>query len=239
MIDKMSNHYSTTWFELFLVPYDPAQTEREIAFIARWLPQPDYTTVLDICCGPGRHARLLAQRGYRVTGVDTSAAALVAATTESGDAIVYLQRDMRDLESLSGSFDAAVCLWQSFGYYDAATNAEILAQIARKLKPGGRLILDIYQRDFFERNQGTRSFERGGAIVTETKRMDGDRLIVRLDYAARGEADEFEWQLFRPEEICQLAEQCGFTPLNVCTGFDEALPASAEQPRMQLVLEKQ
>jgi SAM-dependent methyltransferase len=239
MIDKMSNHYSTTWFELFLVPIDPAQTEREIAFITRWLPQPDYTTVLDLCCGPGRHARPLARRGYRVTGVDRNAAALAVAAAESSNGIVYLQRDMRELESLPGSFDAAVCLWQSFGYYDAATNAEILAQIARKLKPGGRFILDIYQRDFFERNQGTRSFERGGASVTETKRMDRDRLIVRLDYAARGEVDQFEWQLFRPEEICQLAEQCGFRSLNVCAGFDEALLATAEQPRMQLVLEKQ
>jgi SAM-dependent methyltransferase len=234
----MNNYYSTTWFELFVAPIDSAQTEHEVAFIARWLPQPDYTSVLDVCCGSGRHARALARRGYHVTGVDRSAAALAAASTESGDTIVYLQRDMRNLEGLPGSFDAAVCLWQSFGYFDAATNAEVLAQIGRKLKPGGRCALDIYHRDFFERNQGIRSFERGGAAVSETKRMDGDRLIVRLDYMARGETDEFEWQLFRPEEIRALAEQSGFTLLNVCTGFDETLPASAEQPRMQLVFEK-
>jgi SAM-dependent methyltransferase len=235
---EMSNYYSTIWFELFLDTIDPAQTEREVAFIAHWLPQPAYTTVLDVCCGPGRHARALARRGYRVTGVDLSAAALAAARGESGEQVVYLQRDMRNLDGLPGSFDAAVCLWQSFGAFDAATNADVLAQISRKLKPNGRFILDIYYRDFFERNQGVRSFERGGAFVTETKRMDGDRLMVRLDYEARGEADEFEWQLFRPEEVHELAEQYGFRMLNACTGFDETLPASAEQPRMQLVFEK-
>jgi hypothetical protein len=45
MDDEMSNHYSTTWFTLFLDTIDPAQTEREVAFIARWLPRPEYTTV--------------------------------------------------------------------------------------------------------------------------------------------------------------------------------------------------
>ena len=237
MDDEMSNSYSSTWFTLFLNTIDPSQTEQEVAFIARWLPQPDYTTVLDLCCGSGRHAGRLAGRGYHVTGVDRSAAAL-AAIEESSDAVVYLQRDMRNLNGLPGSFDAAISLWQSFGYFDAATNAAVLAQIARKLKPGGRFILDIYHRDFFQRNQGVRHFERGGTAVSETKRMDGDRLIVRLDYPARGEADEFEWQLFRPEEIRALAEQSGFTLLTICTGFDETLPASAEQPRMQLVFER-
>jgi SAM-dependent methyltransferase len=238
MMTEINNYYSTTWFELFLDTIDPEQTEREAAFVARWLPQPAYTTVLDICCGLGRHARALAQRGYRVTGVDLSAAALAAAHGELGGQVVYLQRDMRNLDGLPGSFDAAVCMWQSFGAFDAATNADVLGQIGRKLKPAGRLILDIYHREFFELNQGTRSFERGGAAVTETKRMDGDRLMVRLDYEGRGEADEFEWQLFIPGEICALAEQLGFSLLNACTDFDETLPASAEQPRMQLVFEK-
>jgi SAM-dependent methyltransferase len=238
MDDEMSNYYSTTWFELFLDTIDPEQTEREAAFVARWLPQPAYRTVLDICCGPGRHARALAQRGYRVTGVDLSAAALAAAHREAGEQVVYLQRDMRNLDGLPGSFDAVVCLWQSFGAFDAATNADVLGQISRKLKPNGRLILDIYHRDFFERNQGTRGFERGGAAMTETKRMDGDRLMVQLDYQDRGEADEFEWQLFTPGEIRDLAEQLGFSLLSVCAGFVETLAASAEQPRMQLVFEK-
>src|SRR5262250_202357 len=124
----MSTTYSTTWFELFLETIDPAQTEREAAFVARWLPRPPYTTVLDVCCGQGRHARALARRGYRVTGIDLNVAALEAARRESGDQVIYLHRDMRELDTLPEAFDAAVCLWQSFGYFDAAANAEVLRQ---------------------------------------------------------------------------------------------------------------
>ena len=230
--------YSATWYELFLQPIAPEQTEREAAFVARWLPLPEYGVVLDLCCGQGRHARALARRGYRVTGVDSNPTALEAARRASGDAITYLQHDMRHLEVLPGTFDGIICLWQSFGYSDAATNAGILRQVGAKLRPGGRLVLDIYQRSFFERNQGLRRFEFNGRTISETKRMDGDRLTVVLDYGRDLPADTYAWQLFSQAEIVSLARQCGFTPLLACAGFDEGTAPAAENPRMQLVFER-
>jgi SAM-dependent methyltransferase len=232
------NEYSPTWYELFLQPIAPEQTEREAAFVARWLPQPAYAAVLDLCCGPGRHARALAQRGYRVTGVDTNAAALTAARCASEATITYLQHDMRHLDALPGTFDAVICLWQSFGYFDAATNAAILGQITQKLRPSGRLVLDIYHRGFFERKQGTRHFERDGRTISETKRMDGDRLTVTLDYGPDVPPDTYAWQLFSPDAIADLVRKHGFAQLLACAGFDDATPASADVARMQLVFER-
>jgi SAM-dependent methyltransferase len=231
------NEYSPTWYELFLQPIAPEQTEREAAFVAHWLPQPAYSAVLDLCCGQGRHARALAGRGYHVTGVDANAAALAAARRLSDDTITYLQHDMRRLDALPGTFDAIICLWQSFGYFDAATNTDILRQIGRKLRPGGRLLLDIYHRGFFERNQGTRHFERDGRAISETKRMDGDRLTVILDYGADLPPDSYAWQLFSPDAIADLARQHGFALLLACANFDPAAPASADLARMQLVFD--
>ena len=145
---------------------------------------------------------------------------------------------MRHLAELPGTFDAVICLWQSFGYFDAATNADILRQISRKLRPGGRLVLDIYQRSFFENNPGTRHCERDDRVISETKRMDGDRLSVTLDYGPDVPQDRYAWQLFAPDAIADLARQCGFTQLLACAGFDPATPASTEVPRMQLVFER-
>jgi SAM-dependent methyltransferase len=232
------NVYSPTWYELFLQPIAPEQTEREVAFVARWLPLPAYSAVLDLCCGHGRHARALAERGYRVTGLDANAVALAAARRMSSEAIVYLQHDMRRLAELPGTFDAIICLWQSFGYFDAATNADILRQINQKLRPGGRLVLDIYHRGFFGRNQGMRHFEREGRAISETKRMDGDRLTVTLDYGPDLPPDVYTWQLFSPAAITDLARQYGFELLLACADFDQAIPASTEAPRMQLVFER-
>jgi hypothetical protein len=59
------------------------------------------------------------------------------------------------------------CVWQSFGYGDAATNTEVLRQMAAHLRPGGRLVLDTYNRDFFETSQGVReTTQRGEPVVT-------------------------------------------------------------------------
>lgn len=227
------NTYTPTWFELFMATLDPSQTEQETDFLARQLPLTEYSRVLDLCCGTGRHARGLARRGYAVTGLDRDADAVQEARGGAGADCHFLLGDMRDLGGVPGAFDAAVILWQSFGYFDDATNAAVLREIHAKLRPGGRLILDVYHREAFERHQGNRTFERGGVQITEHKRMEGRRLRVELDYG-EGAKDTFDWRLYTPDELTALAESQGFTPLLACTGFEEARPASPEAPRMQL-----
>lgn len=46
----------------------------------------------------------------------------------------------------------------------------MLKQISQKLTPGGRFVLDLYHRGFFERRQGPRQFERNGLTIAETKK---------------------------------------------------------------------
>lgn len=233
----MNNSYSQTWFGLFLEPLSAAQTEQEIEFLSRHLPQPP-AAMLDIGCGQGRHANRLAARGYQVTGIDLNRAALEKARQRAQGQVTYQALDMRHLAGLPGSFEAILSLWQSFGYFDDATNLDILGQISRKLSPQGRFVLDIYHRGFFEQHQGARTFEKSGLTITETKLMIGNRLSVTLEYDHDQAPDKFEWQLFTPEEISQAAAKVGLSSLISCTNFDERQPASAASPRMQFVFEK-
>ena len=238
MAEIQTNTYSPTWIETFLTEYPAGQTEAEVAFLVRQLPMPDFSSVLDLCCGVGRHSLPLARLGYRVTGVDPNTGALDEARRRSGGEVTFRQADMRDLSSVPGTFDAALCLWQSFGYFDAETNESILRQVHAKLTSGGRFILDVYNRAYFESHQGGRTFERSGRTITETKRMQGNRLAVTLEYGPGTAPDLFDWQLYSPEELCALSVSIGFVPVIVCSGFDEAQPASPDSPRTQLVLQK-
>lgn len=230
------NPYSAAWYDRFLRPIPPAQTEAEVAFLTRAAPLPGYRRVLDVCCGLGRHSRALAARGYRVVGVDR-APDLIAEARRLAGGVTYYAGDMRDLAAIPGVFDAALILWQSFGQFAPAVNDAVLAGVAGKLRSGGRFVLDINHRAFFAAHPGERRLERDGQVVVERTRMEGARLHVALDYGS-GPADHFEWELFTPEEIGARAARAGFRLWRACSGFDLDQPAAPAVPRMQLVFER-
>jgi len=235
------NWCSSTWYSTFLDSIPAARTAAEIAFLTRQLPRSSFARVLDVCCGPGRHALPLAELGHTVTGVDRDAevvrCALAAARSAGLRDVGFVQADMRALP-LAGSWDAVLNLWASFGYFDGATNEQVLFDLADRLRPGGRFILDVYHRSFFERHTGERDLERAGVRFRERKHVVADRLHVELYYEETGETDRFEWQVWTPSGLSALAERAGLATVLACAGWNEGVAAAPEQPRMQLVFER-
>ncbi len=235
----MENDYQSVWFKTFLQQYSPEQTATEVGFVSDQLPQSAYKYILDLCCGEGRHSYPLAKNGYKVTGIDLSAEAIANAPVLTKDNPRYLPIDMRDIAKLSGNFDAVVSLWQSFGYFDSQTNEDLLKAISKKLNPQGRLILDIYNSEFFENHTGSITFEKDQMTITETKTIKDDRLTVHLDYGEKIAPSIFNWQLFTPEKITDLARSSSMDLVVACTNFDANQAVSPDRPRMQLVFQKQ
>ena len=231
------HNYSSLWFETFLHTVPEDQTDAEVAFLVRQLPVSLFPRVLDVCCGAGRHSVRLARAGYRVTGVDRDSGVLDRAETVDPENPQHVEGDMRDLGEVRGPFDVAMLLWQCFGYFTPEENDAVLSEVASQLSGGGRLVLDLYHREFFEAHQGTGTLERAGRKVVETKSMEGRRLTVHLDYGG-GETDTFAWELFTPGELAECASRLGFHLVAACSGFDEAIPPSPDRPRFQAIFEK-
>ena len=117
-------------------------TKREAERLEKLLDVKPGAEILDIPCGAGRLALVLAGRGYRLTGVDVSSEFLDhARRARSSNPVTWEQRDMRDLP-WSSRFDAAFCVGNSFGYLDDAGNEAFLEAVRKTLKPGGRFILE-------------------------------------------------------------------------------------------------
>ncbi len=111
--------------------------------------------VLDLACGSGDHAVRLAQRGLDVLGVDVAPSLVAHGRQKAGAWGVETARfevgDMREL-ACEDAFDAVLLLSGSFGFFDEATNRDVLARIARALRrpepagvqPPGRLLVDVF-----------------------------------------------------------------------------------------------
>lgn len=130
---------------------------------------PARAPVLDLCCGPGRHALEFAARGHPVVGVDITEPYLVAARDSAasmGLAAEFIHADARTW-SRPHAFSLAVNLFTSFGYFETrAEDQSMLARLAESLIPGGVLVMDlvgkeIAARDFIEGEW----FERDGKLV--------------------------------------------------------------------------
>jgi SAM-dependent methyltransferase len=229
------NLYSQRWFEFFHAGIADERTKREIEFICSVAPLPEFRTVLDVCCGMGRHARALATRGYSVTGIERDAAAVARARELAGGPI-YLQTDMRHHRPTAAASDLVIVMSQSFGYFDAAANRALLGQLATGTRGGGRIVLDLWNPEFFVAHQGERDLALPGGIVTEHKRVEYGRLFVDLTYPGGG-GDTFEWELFTPAQMRAAAQSVGLALMIACTDFEAGTEPKSESPRIQFVLE--
>ncbi len=185
-------------------------TEQEVGFLVEALGLAPGATVLDVGCGPGRHALALTRRGFRVTGVDRSERfvelAREAAGREGLDAR-FVVLDVRDLpDGLAGAaeepFDAAVCLCQGgFGLLGGG-DAAVVAGIAGCLRQGGALALSAFHSYFAVRGlEDGETFDPATGVVHETA-------VLRDEAGAEREADLWT-TCFTAREIALIAEAAG------------------------------
>lgn len=105
---------------------------------------PSARSLLDLGCGTGRHALLLADRGYRVAGVDVSEEMLQAASAQGVPGTAFHRGDLRSIR-LGASFDVVVSLFHVISYQ--STNADVAAAFAtvrEHLRPGGIFVFDCW-----------------------------------------------------------------------------------------------
>lgn len=154
-----------------------SRTAQEVQGIIKLLALPPGSAVLDLCCGPGRHAIPLAQHGYRVMGIDLNPEFVQQARGEAealGLEARWQAGDMRHIQ-FDGEFDAILNIFTSFGYFEQEKdNQRVLQQIARALKPGGLFLLETIYQPRVIRTFSPHGIIRysDGLIVLEERRFD-------------------------------------------------------------------
>lgn len=205
-------------------------TKQECDHLVRALELTPGSRVLDVGCGPGRHARELARRGIVVHGVDISADFVEIARSDAPAGATFERLDARRLiqaTHLHESFDAVICLCQgAFGLnVDDQHDSDVVDGIRACLATGGRLALSAFNAFFVVKHHTEASFDPASGVSQEdtvVRNPQGQELDVKL------------WTgCYTPRELRLLLAGHGFEVLRIASvepgqyGDD---PASVDRP---------
>jgi SAM-dependent methyltransferase len=159
-------------------------TVQEVDHIVGALALTPGARVLDVGCGPGRHAHELARRGIVVHGIDISDTFVALAAAEAPTGATFERLDARRLP-FEADFDAVICLCQgAFGLMTAGGEDElVVAGIARALRSGGRLALSAFNAYFAVRYHEAATFDAATGVSherTEVRSPTGEVAEVDL-----------------------------------------------------------
>ncbi len=233
----------------YLLLEEPTDVETlgHIAFLRSVLPTRAQARVLDMACGSGRLSLAMIRLGYVVTALDFKESMLRLgreAARRAGLALEFVCQDMRALE-YEAEFDFVLSFLHSFGYFRDEENLRVLSLVGRALKPGGRLLLDLANRDTLLRDldkHTRRWLYRGDHYLLF--RRDLDPLTGRLDSKitvipegglARQHTSSVRYYTY--PELKGLLRQAGMKVVSVYGGYDRT-PCSWGSPRTLVLAEK-
>ena len=236
------------------------RTDLETQFAIHALDIQPHHRVLDLCCGQGRHSIALAKTGLRVTGVDLSEEMLNIATRDAENAglltrsdvdaggLAFRKADMRQLpDEFESQFDAIINMFSSFGYLESESDdQQVLHQAAKVLKPGGKLLMDLLNREWVIINNEEYDWHEhdDGRIVLEHRDLDLAKSINHLTYTeilpdgTRRVMSELNMRLYTLTELNKMLNTAGLTLQSVHGGF-QGEDYTVNTRRMIVVAEKQ
>ncbi|MGB9706695.1 MAG: class I SAM-dependent methyltransferase [Microgenomates group bacterium] len=218
--------FDSSYIEEFRLP--PERTERELKSLEAIISaMPRKPRVLDIAGGFGRIGSELIKRGLVESLVDLDLNREFLQQAKRSGITKVVQGDMRDLGFQDRSFDLALIMFTSFGYFDDDDNFRVLQEAYRILNIGGVLVLDLPNYDRIALNFTT---DRGlslinGTVIYYKKQIEGQYLIEeRFKKGKDGQIIEnllpIKLRVYHSEEIADLCREVGFREVKL---FDQEL----------------
>lgn len=229
-------------------------TGKEVDFIVKALGLKGNERILDLACGFGRHSLELARRGYKVTGVDYTAAyiddAVLNAKKENLD-VDFILAHVLSLSYLE-EFDVVLNMADgAIGYFDTEEdNLKLFDIISDALKPGGKHVMGVCSADFYKKHCPWRCWQAGKKALSLSDFL-WDNATSRMFYRSHvfkfGEVlecfnDQFPEdkndtgiRLYSIKELKDIFLKRKMKILNVFGTYDITVPVSADHHHMTVV----
>lgn len=208
-------------------------TRREVDLVVEVAALEPNDSVLDLCCGQGRHSLELARRGFRnIVGVDRSRYLIRQARKRArseGLSVSFHEGDARKFKRFENQFHCVMLLGNSFGYFEQQCDDEaVLRNAYLMLARRGTLVLDVVDGQWMRTSFERRSWEwidKDHFVCRERAlAADGRRIVTRevITHAEKGViADQFYAErLYSKEELVALLENVGYEQVRVHDTFE-------------------
>ncbi len=233
----------TEWFAqwfgeeyLALYPHrDAAEARQLVQLVGRCVGWGPASRVLDIACGPGRHAAALEGEGITPVGLDLSMVLLRRARAVTHAPL--LRADLRHLPIRDRAVDVALSLFTSFGYFDTdAEHASALTGMAHTVRLGGWFVLDFLNAGMVR--EGVRAAHAVETLERDVRvrRYLSDDMRFVIKEIRLADAREFteRVRLFNVDELLQLLDGAG-VDVRFQFGDYAGAPLSERCPRVLLL----
>ncbi len=238
-------YISKQLLELHINPdHDVASRSRaKIELVSGWisarLDKPKME-ILDLGCGPGLYAELLAGKGHSVTGIDFSAASIQYATKQANEKkldIKYLNKNYLDLD-FDNQFDLVMMIYLDFCALLPEERDRVLENIYRALKKGGLFVCDIVNEKNLDKKTIPQSWEiqekgfwkdtpylalTNGYHYPEAKTLANHHIVIGEDN--RADTYIFWNHYYEKDDMISILEPKGFTGI---TNYENVLPESED-----------
>ena len=236
------------WREFFPVLFPPESFARASDQVRDLLALTKFSgnSVLDLCCGPGRHALPLAEYGFRVCGLDLSPYLLSSARERGrrlGLLVEWVEGDMRTFFRTE-AFDLIRNMTSSFGFFDEGQeNLTVLRNVWQSLKNGGILLIDCTSKEIVARNwqdcfysefsNNVRLIQRS-RIGDDWSRIHNEWILIR-----EGVSHFFQYHhtLYSGLELKELVMAAGFAQVRLFGDLTGA-PYGIDAARLIVVAQK-
>jgi len=208
-------------------------TAQEVGFLSEVLALRPGDRLLDVGCGPGRHAHAFAERDIEVLGIDIAQRFIDLATANAppNGRARFERRDARALP-FDAEFDVAISLCQgAFGLVGPGEDEAVLSGIARALKPAGRFAISAFSSYFQVRYpQPTGEFDVDTGVHHE-------RTVIKDEAGTDADADLWT-TCYKPRELRLLTDRAGLVAdavWSVTPGAYARDPATIESPELLVI----
>jgi cyclopropane fatty-acyl-phospholipid synthase-like methyltransferase len=217
----MKSEWFKDWFntEEYLNVYqhhNESDAEVHIKLILENVEISSHAKILDMACGAGRHAIILARKDFNVTAVDLSENLISIAEQSAQNEnlkINFVQSDIRKYET-NDKFDLIVNLFTSFGYFESdEENFAILQKAYDLLVEDGYFVLDFFNSHFLQQNLVECSEESlGGAEIHQYRKIKDKRVTKKIVITKNGNLSTYEEsvRMFTKDELVKAIQNIGF-----------------------------